>query len=257
MLKNRNAFIIIVSLCAVLTLVCNGWSAGNDIKRFKIVSQTANKIVMDVHYSYSGSFGSNVWISAKMAKDGEASKFYAHIPGKVMPGTNKTKVVLKTRSGAPGLFSTNQLILSMYKGGSYTFVQEIFNFTKTWGKAASLGPSVINPSVVQVITIKAPEQLSPANGSKFSHFPRTNTFAWKPVPGAKSYTIQIDCMHCCDAGKWCFDLGKKWKVKTNLQTTSYTDTFVGAQPGRWRVWAVGPGGVKGKMSPWFYFSFTR
>lgn len=257
MRKNKVVFVLFISFCAVLILTCNGWSIGNDIRSFRVISQTSNRLVLDVHYSYSGTFGPNVWIGAKMAEDGKPSQYYSHVPGKLSKGSHNTKVVLKTNPKAPKAFKTNQIIFTMYIGGKYTFLEEIFLFSKVWSsKAGANRPPVRQPNIQRKL-ISAPKQLSPGNGAKFSHYPRTNTFAWKPVPGAKSYTIEIDCMHCCKAGKWCSDLGKSWRVKTNLKSTNFTDTFVGAQPGRWRVWAVGAGGVKGIKSPWYTFSFTQ
>ncbi|MBW2039980.1 MAG: hypothetical protein JRI46_10405 [Deltaproteobacteria bacterium] len=108
-----------------------------------------------------------------------------------------------------------------------------------------------------VTRLSAPRQISPANGAVFTHFPRTTTLRWSAVPGAASYTVEIDCYNCCQANKWCTDVGRTWKVVTNLTTTSYTFDFVGAQPGRWRVWAVGAGGQKGPKTGWWEFRYTR
>ena len=43
----------------------------------------------------------------------------------------------------------------------------------------------------------------------------------------------------------------------NLGTNSYTFDFVGAQPGRWRVWAVDVNGQKGPKSDWWGFSYPH
>jgi hypothetical protein len=37
----------------------------------------------------------------------------------------------------------------------------------------------------------------------------------------------------------------------------YTFDFVGAQPGRWRVWALDKNGKPGQKSPWWTFHYTR
>jgi len=39
-------------------------------------------------------------------------------------------------------------------------------------------------------------------------------------------------------------------------STTYTFNFVGAQPGRWRVWAVNGSGMPGSKSGWREFRFT-
>jgi hypothetical protein len=42
-----------------------------------------------------------------------------------------------------------------------------------------------------------------------------------------------------------------------LESTSYTFNFVGAQPGRGRVWAVNGSGMPGAKSGWRQFGFTQ
>ncbi len=102
----------------------------------------------------------------------------------------------------------------------------------------------------------APTQLSPADGSVFSNYPRTTTLKWSTVTGAASYAVEIDCYHCCQANQWCTDVGKTWVVVPNLVTTSYTFDFVGAQPGRWRVWATDANGQASPKSGWWGFKYT-
>jgi len=72
--------------------------------------------------------------------------------------------------------------------------------------------------------------------------------------------VELDCLHCCESGKWCSDLGKPWKVAreiTAARTPGYKFEFAGAQPGRWRVWAVDKAGHEGEKSPWRTFRFTK
>jgi hypothetical protein len=107
------------------------------------------------------------------------------------------------------------------------------------------------------LAILTPTQLTPADGSVFDHYPRTTTLKWTAVPGATSYTVEIDCYHCCQSGKWCTDVGETWKLVPNLKATSYTFNFVGAQPGRWRVWAVDASGQESPKTGWWEFRYTR
>jgi len=108
-----------------------------------------------------------------------------------------------------------------------------------------------------ILRLSAPVQTSPTSGSVFDNYPRTTTLRWSPVSGAASYTVEIDCYHCCQSGKWCTDVGKTWKVVPGLTGTSYTFDYVGAQAGRWRVWAVDSSGVEGFKSVWWNFRYTR
>ncbi|MFP3942641.1 MAG: CARDB domain-containing protein [Alphaproteobacteria bacterium] len=106
-------------------------------------------------------------------------------------------------------------------------------------------------------TLPAPRQIAPRNGSKFNHFPRTTRFRWSPVRNARTYGLEVDCLHCCVQGKWCSEVGQAWHVKSGLTSRNYVHDFVGAQPGRWRVWAIDACGKKGKVSGWWKFEYTR
>jgi len=85
--------------------------------------------------------------------------------------------------------------------------------------------------------IPAPVLISPANGSSFSNYPRTTTLKWAAVAGAASYNVDIEYY------------SGGWNVLTmaTVASTSYTFDFIGGQPGRWRVQAVGTGGSGGTV----------
>lgn len=105
-------------------------------------------------------------------------------------------------------------------------------------------------------TLATPESISPQNGANFHHFPRTTELRWKPVEGAASYSVEVDCFHCCEIGKWCSEVGVKKLSASGVKTTSYKFDWVGMNLGRWRVWAVAQDGSEGPKSVWqdFYFS---
>jgi hypothetical protein len=109
----------------------------------------------------------------------------------------------------------------------------------------------------QVGALAAPIQLSPASGTEFSHFPRTTTVKWTVVRGAASYTVETDCFKCCHREHWCTDVGRAWRSYSDLHDTQFSFNFVGAQPGRWRVWAVDGFGRAGPRSPWWEFNYAR
>jgi archaellum component FlaG (FlaF/FlaG flagellin family) len=103
--------------------------------------------------------------------------------------------------------------------------------------------------------ITTPTQFSPANGSIFDHYPRTTTLEWEAVLGAMSYTVEIDRYHYCGIDQWCTDIGETWKIKSEIQTTSYAFNYVNTEPGRWRVWAVNANGQESVKSRWWYFEY--
>jgi hypothetical protein len=126
------------------------------------------------------------------------------------------------------------------------------------GAASSSGPlpGASSSSDLQVVKLDAPTQLLPKDNSTFSTYPRKLQVIWNPVPGAASYSVEVD-FECAD-NVWCplQSVGGSG-IASGLTGTTYTLEFVGAQPGRWRVWAVGNDGRHGLQSPWRVFTFTR
>lgn len=154
-------------------------------------------------------------------------------------------------------FSHTTLVITP-SGSNRLTVQSFTRFTDGSGRSNYTNTYQFVRALAPVPTLlPAPQQISPPHNTTFEHYPRTTTLAWKPVPGAAGYTVEVDCYHCCQANKWCADLGRTWKLVPNLTSTSYTFDFVGAQPGRWRVWAVGPGGQEGQKSGWWEFRYTK
>lgn len=108
--------------------------------------------------------------------------------------------------------------------------------------------------------LPAPTQTWPEDGRTFDNYPRTTALRWEAVRGAASYIVELDCLHCCESGKWCSDLGKPWKVVRDIpvvRSPGYKFQFVGTQTGRWRVWAVDDKGREGEKSPWRTFRYTK
>jgi hypothetical protein len=149
-------------------------------------------------------------------------------------------------------FAENLLIIRRAQPNQLR-VETYTRFTDNSGRTAYMEVDTFSHGAVLAV----PRQKSPTNGSVFSNFPRTTRLDWDPVPGAAKYVVEIDCFSCCTAGKWCTDVGKQWKVVPNLTATDYTFDFVGAQPGRWRVWAVSASGEEGPKSGWWEFKYTR
>jgi len=108
------------------------------------------------------------------------------------------------------------------------------------------------------ITAVPPSQISPASGTIFDHFPRTTTLEWTPDPLAASYKIEFDCMDCDLQNEWSSEVtGQPWDIQSEIRDTEYTFDWIGAQAGRWRVWAVDSNGEEGPKSDWWQFSYTQ
>jgi len=104
-------------------------------------------------------------------------------------------------------------------------------------------------------TLRAPTLVSPPDGSVFDIYPRMTTVRWNPSAGAASYVVE-----------WDFSSGGAWFSEREPNATGHTFAtsgtdltfaFVGAQPGRWRVWPVNAAGERGTPSEWRTFRYTR
>jgi hypothetical protein len=107
------------------------------------------------------------------------------------------------------------------------------------------------------VALSAPVQVSPLDGATFNVFPRTTKLAWKAMPGAQTYGVEIDCLRCCSPTQWCSEIGRLLAGRRDISGTEYTFDFVGAQPGRWRVWAIDANGQEGPKSSWRRFTYTK
>jgi hypothetical protein len=135
--------------------------------------------------------------------------------------------------------------------------------------------------------LTAPNQVSPADGSVFNVYPRVTAYSWQPVAGAKGYRLELDycngrwptvgpcqsdtkppCLITGFSGSSCsyplvFQSCAISGIAENLLSpgcipggnggTTFTQGFVGAQPGRWKVWAVDSQGNDGPQSGWWTF----
>jgi hypothetical protein len=108
--------------------------------------------------------------------------------------------------------------------------------------------------------LEAPRILSPIDGKEFDHYTRATKLEWAPVPGAVSYTVELEVCQLGGADeKECRD-PRLLQIRGNpplsgIEGTSYEFLFIGAQPGRWRVWAVDAKGQLGLKSAWSKFIY--
>ena len=124
---------------------------------------------------------------------------------------------------------------------------------------------------LSAVNLPAPIQLSPADGAELSppadqialkNYSRNTKVEWQDVPGAASYTVEVDFCDGRDKDiRECIDpqpLSLRINARpTGIVGTSYEFTFVGRQPGRWRVWAIDKKGEEGFKSPWRTFFYIH
>ena len=103
----------------------------------------------------------------------------------------------------------------------------------------------------------APVQVSPADSAVLTNFPRTTVYVWHALPAAKLYGFDVDCFHCCVHNEWCTDIGQPPIRHFVLLDTTVVDNFIGAQPGRWRVWGINSLGDSLPKSHWRVFTYVH
>lgn len=129
-------------------------------------------------------------------------------------------------------------------------------------RADAVSRAISESEKIKGVHLSAPEPLSPADNSTFNHYPRTTKLKWSPVDGAVAYRVEVDY---CTSGRKdrreCINpqplVLPTYPQLMNLTETRYEFTFVGAQPGRWRVWAVDKEGHEGFKSPWQKFVYLK
>lgn len=112
------------------------------------------------------------------------------------------------------------------------------------------------------LNLAAPLQISPADMVELDSYPRVTRLEWSAVEGALSYSVEVDfCRGDAKDRRTCVN-PQPLRIKGNatmsgLVETSYEFEFVGAQPGRWRVWAIDREGREGFKSPWRTFFYLK
>lgn len=110
------------------------------------------------------------------------------------------------------------------------------------------------------INLPAPKQLSPDDNQIFDIYPRVTKLEWEAIDGAVSYSVEVDLCEFRRNTHQCINpqpLTTLNPATSNLTKTSYEFSFIGAQPGRWRVWAVDKEGRAGFKSSWRTFVYLR
>jgi tetratricopeptide (TPR) repeat protein len=105
-----------------------------------------------------------------------------------------------------------------------------------------------------VSALAAPKLVSPAAGAAFSTYPRETALVWSEIPGAVSYVVEWDYK---GGDTWASEQRGTSGVMIRSAQATATFKFIGAQPGRWRVWGVDAQGLEGAKSEWREFTYTK
>ena len=129
-----------------------------------------------------------------------------------------------------------------------------------WRVTAFDGTSYSAPSAWWTFSYNTTPQMetpiltNPAANAVFDQYPRTITLSWKMVPAASGYLLETAY---CQAGE--IDCVSYPAVTiTNPLTSDYTFSFVGAQPGKWRVTTLASSPYRNSApSGWRWFTFLE
>ena len=107
--------------------------------------------------------------------------------------------------------------------------------------------------------LPAPVLVSPNDGATFDVLPRETHLIWNPVQGASGYVVEVTAyIRTLDANGYLVKADYVTQFVTEKQiSTEYVFQFVGAQPGKWRVWAIDAKGNPGTKSEWRSFLYTK
>lgn len=114
------------------------------------------------------------------------------------------------------------------------------------------GQVTISPALPQDSSLPAPKPIAPPDHAVFKGFPRRVTCKWEASPGAISYLLEWDYM---ERDAWHAEAQGIPGTAYEVAATESTFDFVGAQPGRWRVWPVNAAGQRGNPSEWRTFRY--
>ncbi len=143
----------------------------------------------------------------------------------------------------------NWRFLTRCPSGEPSEAKGIFELTRVSTKTVSVSPSELtDPSLA------APNLISPPDGAVFDVYPRRTTVQWESSPGAVAYILEWDYSY---KGIWRAEAQNLPGSAFLVQATQFSFDFVGAQPGRWRVWPVNAAGQRGTPSRWWTFRYLR
>jgi TonB family protein len=112
----------------------------------------------------------------------------------------------------------------------------------------------ISPPQPQDSSLPAPIPISPPDHAMFEGYVRRLTCKWEASPGAVAYLLEWDYM---DQGAWHAESSGIPGTAYEASATEASIEFIGAQPGRWRVWPVNSNGQRGNPSEWRSFRFVN
>lgn len=145
------------------------------------------------------------------------------------------------------IVGNNDITNKLVTGDVFVVKTKLGNYTKI--KVLGYGYNLSIQWVTYRAPLITPTLVSPYTGQKFYNYPRTTTLSWKPVPGATYYKIEKQYN---SSGSW---VSYPAVTVSGYYNTSHNFTFIGDQPGRWRVTAYNSNNYSTSSGWWvFYYS---
>lgn len=227
----------------------------SDLERIAALYAQANTLA-SVHEALGAAIAPSTWqdVFAQYLKSAVSE----------LPIKANTFLTLKDVLNLEQLVATSGQTFDAYKrslGLALRLYQSNEQVIASWTTAATRGCILSVPDGNR--GLPAPRLISPTNGAVFNDFPRTLTLKWEAVPDATGYVVEVDFYDpqgLPGAGLkpgWVSERDSHIYIQQSVSATSFPFDFVGAQPGRWRVWAIDMNGQEGSKSDWCVFRFTR
>ena len=137
-----------------------------------------------------------------------------------------------------------------------------------------LGDRAANPTTTQS-ALPAPKLLVPEADAVLQDRAKKLVLSWAPIPSAAAYVLEWDygwrnkqglawqseqsasSRDDAQTQGWWFLPHRRSPAEIPTSETAYALSFVGAQPGRWRVWAVDAEDNPGNKSEWREFRYLQ
>lgn len=162
----------------------------NSIESIAVVTESRNSVTFEVVYTYSGGHGTNVFIMPRVVQKDKKSPAFRQRKGRIQRGRHSARVTLSARLGKRAVFSSDQVVLSMYAGLERPFSERAFEFSKTWREPNAKLKPVRSNTVVPAVRGAPPTAMrnaATARGAQdFQSPPNGGTGAGSSAP-----TVQI------------------------------------------------------------------
>lgn len=139
---NQSRLYLFIIFVITLVLSTTSWAKRNDIRSYRVLSQSQSEMVIEIYSYYNGNRGPKVALSVWPTINNQPSSYVGYSSGRsckseksnyLSLGKNTTCMTLTANAGV-NQFVTNGLQICMFEvSGSRQFYCENFTYRKKWG----------------------------------------------------------------------------------------------------------------------------